>query len=369
MADIRNSFALNMKKLRKKNGLTQLAVAEKIGCSEKAVSKWERGLSIPDIEILLILADLFRVKVEAFFRTDEKVYFLGLDGGGTKTRLQLTDMDGNIIRDITKDACNPIDIGAEKAKEILKSAIYDVCDGIELSSVVLFAGIAGGTSGGMKSVFESFFDEFNFMLFENDTDNKNIITAGLGDKNGITLILGTGVCAYRQMDGNYTMAGGKGYLIDNGGSAYNIGRDGINAYYAEADGYGEKTLITDEIEKEYGKDKQMILGEIYEGGKKKIASFATFVYDAAKCGDKIAIDIIKNNMLEAAKFVKALAKDMNGKIPVVLAGGLTKDSMTIEFLKEALGNDDKYAVSVLFRAPVEGAVLLARKLYEKTEEN
>ena len=130
MADIRNSFALNMKKLRKKNGLTQLAVAEQIGCSEKAVSKWERGISIPDIEILLVLARIFSVKVEAFFKTDEKVYFLGIDGGGTKTRLQLTDMDENIIRDITKDACNPIDIGAEKAKEILLESEIDILIGL-----------------------------------------------------------------------------------------------------------------------------------------------------------------------------------------------------------------------------------------------
>ena len=42
---------------RKEKGLTQRALAEKIGVTDKAISKWERGLSCPDISLLLPLSD------------------------------------------------------------------------------------------------------------------------------------------------------------------------------------------------------------------------------------------------------------------------------------------------------------------------
>ena len=49
---------------RKGMGLTQAGLAEKLNYSDKAVSKWERGESIPDVLTLLQLADLFGVKVD-----------------------------------------------------------------------------------------------------------------------------------------------------------------------------------------------------------------------------------------------------------------------------------------------------------------
>lgn len=49
---------------RKIVGLTQVELAEKLNVSHQAVSKWETGLSLPDAEILLRLADLFETSIE-----------------------------------------------------------------------------------------------------------------------------------------------------------------------------------------------------------------------------------------------------------------------------------------------------------------
>lgn len=49
--------------LRKEQGLTQKQLAEKVFVSDKAVSKWERGLSLPDIELLMPLAETLQVTV------------------------------------------------------------------------------------------------------------------------------------------------------------------------------------------------------------------------------------------------------------------------------------------------------------------
>lgn len=50
--------------LRKHNGMTQLELAEKMGVTDKAVSKWERDLSCPDINSLPNLAEILGVSVE-----------------------------------------------------------------------------------------------------------------------------------------------------------------------------------------------------------------------------------------------------------------------------------------------------------------
>lgn len=55
----------NIAELRKKNGLTQAALAEQLNYSDKAVSKWERGESVPDIPTLIQLAQLFGVSVDS----------------------------------------------------------------------------------------------------------------------------------------------------------------------------------------------------------------------------------------------------------------------------------------------------------------
>ena len=53
----------NIMRLRRMANMTQLELAEKINYSDKSVSKWEQGNGIPDVRILVQLADLFNVSV------------------------------------------------------------------------------------------------------------------------------------------------------------------------------------------------------------------------------------------------------------------------------------------------------------------
>ena len=58
----------NITRLRKMANLTQLELAEKLNYSDKSVSKWEQGNGIPDVRILVQLADLFGVSVDDLVR-------------------------------------------------------------------------------------------------------------------------------------------------------------------------------------------------------------------------------------------------------------------------------------------------------------
>ena len=54
-------FGKFIKKLRKEKGITQKELGEKLNITDKAISKWERGLSFPDITIINSLAETFGI--------------------------------------------------------------------------------------------------------------------------------------------------------------------------------------------------------------------------------------------------------------------------------------------------------------------
>ncbi|MEG2751405.1 MAG: helix-turn-helix transcriptional regulator, partial [Anaerorhabdus sp.] len=56
--------------LRKEKGYTQKDVAERLGVSDKAVSKWERGLSFPDITLLEPLANMFNITLTELYHSE-----------------------------------------------------------------------------------------------------------------------------------------------------------------------------------------------------------------------------------------------------------------------------------------------------------
>ena len=60
---LKQRIGSNIASYRKNAGLTQAGLAEKLNYSDKAVSKWERGESIPDVLTLMHLADLFSITV------------------------------------------------------------------------------------------------------------------------------------------------------------------------------------------------------------------------------------------------------------------------------------------------------------------
>lgn len=65
---LKNQLGENIAALRKRGGMTQAALADRINYSDKAVSKWERGESIPDVLTLMELSEIFEVSVDELLR-------------------------------------------------------------------------------------------------------------------------------------------------------------------------------------------------------------------------------------------------------------------------------------------------------------
>ncbi len=61
---MKKTFGTKIAEMRKEKGMTQLELAEKMGVTDKAVSKWERDLSFPDVNSIPKLAEIFDVTVD-----------------------------------------------------------------------------------------------------------------------------------------------------------------------------------------------------------------------------------------------------------------------------------------------------------------
>ena len=73
---------------RKKANLTQIQLAEKLGITDKAVSKWERGVAMPDTSIMLELCDILSISVNELL-SGEKI---SMENNNQKNEQLLLDM-------------------------------------------------------------------------------------------------------------------------------------------------------------------------------------------------------------------------------------------------------------------------------------
>ena len=73
MKDLKQIIAENLTRLRQQVGLTQLQLADMLNYSDKAVSKWERGESIPDLRVLIQLAEIYHIKIDDIVREQPEV--------------------------------------------------------------------------------------------------------------------------------------------------------------------------------------------------------------------------------------------------------------------------------------------------------
>ena len=100
MNDLKCIVAANISELRRQHGVTQLDLAERLNYSDKAVSKWERGESLPDVATLKKIADIFSVTVDYLLQaehTQEKAIRREYSGKQKRNRLLITAISGVLV--------------------------------------------------------------------------------------------------------------------------------------------------------------------------------------------------------------------------------------------------------------------------------
>lgn len=381
-------FGSNLKYYREKQGLTQKQLADTIGYTEKSISKWENENGLPTLEVLARLSDQFGISLdELVYENNDLHYFLGIDGGGTKTMFRLVAENGTVINTVQKGSSNPNDIGMENAFVVLKEGISQVCRGIPYGKVTMFAGLSGGgLTGDNAQVLHKFFGEFGFAAYENGSDVENLIA--LADREKCTLvIMGTGFIVYALNGSRRKRIAGWGQFFDEGGCGYTLGRDAITAVLRQEDDSGERTVLAKLLTERIGETAEAHLAKFYQGGKRYIAEFSDLVLEGVRLDDKVARDILEKNMAFAAAMIDTAVRELRGvagsvpghagtnsvtladeQIPVFISGGISAGQEMIFPLIDKYAAEKNRQLIRLKQEPVEGALRRARRIYESSRK-
>lgn len=249
-------------------------------------------------------------------------YYIGIDSGGTKTEFVLANENGHILQRDIGCGCNPLDVGVEFTRTYIIDAIQKLVAATPGRVVSIYGGIAGVNHVvlNMETILHRDFPGTE-VRFEDD--RRMVVSGTLGHQNGCGMICGTGSSLSIIIDDEpIRQVGGLGYLIDTGGSGFELGQAGLKAAFRYLDGRSEYTVLTDLITKAVGKDPWTGMGDIYAGGRPFIASLAYTVFEALELGDKIAANIVDSSAYKLSELTYAAEKYFDGVFPVVMTGGI-----------------------------------------------
>jgi len=307
-------------------------------------------------------------------------YILGVDGGGSKTTVQISDIKGQKLSRFISGASSYKSVGREKAVKNLNRGVLKAISELKDSNNVNFVsscfGFAGNDVSEDLKVYRAivFNEKIGGFLEPKKTiicnDTWIGLEAGSESKNRIAIIAGTGSnCLGINEEGKTAGASGWDYILADEGSGYGVGHKALKAVVRSYDGRGEKTILTRLILDKLKLEKVLDLtGWVYDApfSKVKISALAKTVCSAALMGDKVSMGILKEEAKEASISVVTVAKKLglsNRKFDLVFIGGLFNcreyfKNTLIDVLKKELPKINFIPGLI---NPVEGAIKLAIK--------
>ena len=294
-------------------------------------------------------------------------YYLGIDGGGTKTTAIICDENAQLISRFVGESINYNSVGMETARKNLKLTVDGALatHDIKLSAAFI----------GMSAISERADDDFTKKLCEGIIDCDKItmdsdVYIGLEamrcDGAAAMVISGTGSMAVGRLpDGEIIHTGGWGYILGDEGSGYAICIDALRAAICGYEGSAEKTLLTDAVKEHYQVNDMLELIDIFYDPpmpRSEIAKLARLVFSCAE-KDAVADAIIKNHAKLLANTVSALLAQLPEGTPLGLWGGIFENYEKFRNYFSATVNErfPETKINVLEYAPEYGAVFAAIK--------
>ncbi len=294
------------------------------------------------------------------------MYFLGIDGGGTKTTCLVSDENLTEVYRTVGSSINFYSEGLPTARENMKDMLLDIekatgisrFDGVCIGSSALF----GTADEKTKAAFcDGVFDCDNIIM---DSD-LFIALKATKKENAAVVIAGTGsMAAGFNKNGEIITKGGYGYILGDEGSGYRIALDGIRDAVRSLDGTGENTLLGEMLLEFAGaKSKEELVDKFYtpEKDRKSIAAFSVCVSEAARKGDSIALAIIKNQTELLGKTALSLVSEMPENPHIALYGGVFQYSEIVRNHFISLMSGICSDCTLLANEPAFGACAAARE--------
>ena len=261
----------------------------------------------------------------------DAAYFLGFDGGGTKTECVLADAEGRVLDRAFAGPSNPLRTGYTRAWFALSDAADAVMGRRKISSKEISgicAGLGGATRPGVDRRATIFFQRgYTNAQVRVTTDLEIAFEAAFGPGEGILLVAGTGSAAFgRNANGRSARAGGRGPWFSDEGSAFDIGRRAFAAVERAEEHHGPATELSKRIFawKEY-RDWNSLLEYVTKNPDDVFPKVFPLVAELADKGDAVARELLSSAAVSLAELVESVARDMGWRdreIRVAKVGGM-----------------------------------------------
>ncbi len=295
-------------------------------------------------------------------------YYLGIDGGGTRTTAAVSDEKGIVLFKAVGKSINFYSVGIKKARENLSAILNEVYNNLgKIKFESAFVGCSALDDVADEKTINSLCD--GIIKAEKIGMNSDVFVALASsgeDKCRIVAICGTGsIVTGIDEKGNIKTKGGWGHIIGDEGSAYSIA---VNALKASAMLYDEeqKSPLIKCAEEYFGVDDlRKAIDKIYssETTKDVLASFSAKVAEVAN-EDFVAKTVIINEAHFFSKTVLALLNEIKNCTLLSLYGGVFQNN---ELFRNSFIDDIKefhsdLKIKMLAIPPEEGALKIAREM-------
>lgn len=307
-------------------------------------------------------------------------YYLGIDGGGSKTTCVVGDGD-SILATAIAGPSNIVRVGEAEARRSLHQAVEQACTvaGISAQQVTrTCVGAAGVGSSEVSSILMRALAELLSTEVLVTGDMQIALEAAFPNAPGIVVIAGTGSIAYgRDAHGTSARAGGWGFAVSDEGSAHWIGRNAVamlfRAYDLAKKETGSRSLLDLELFHVLQKSWNVAsIDDLVRAANAipapNFAALFPAILACADAEDHLSRQVLMRAAGELAQLASVIiprlfaARELSTRIPLAMVGGVFRYS---DFVRNVFYNEMKKLYSnaeVLPKVvePVEGALRLAR---------
>jgi N-acetylglucosamine kinase-like BadF-type ATPase len=300
-------------------------------------------------------------------------YYLGIDGGGTKTACAVGD-DNRLLASVTAGPSNIVRVGEMQARESLHRVVGQACvaAGIRPEQVSgTCVGGSGATRPELAAIVHAILAEILSSPIKVVGDMEIALEAAFKDGPGVMVIAGTGSMAYGRDDkGRTARAGGWGFEIGDEGSAHWIGRTAVSAALRASDRETQGVAVSalgQALCKSWGVSTLLDLARA--ANSVPSPNFAALFRSVVACDDDLAREVLGaagRELAEIAALVirRVFVDDRGGLVRVAMTGSVFRHASLVRdaFYNELKELAPRAEVMAQVVDPVEGALHMARKI-------
>ena len=294
-------------------------------------------------------------------------FYLGIDGGGSKTTCTIGD-DTSILGTGTSGASNFIRVGGEKTRQALAAAVQDACADAKISPDQIertCIGLAGAARAEVRDWVQRAASELVSGEIEIVGDNITALHAAFGAGPGVVVIAGTGSIAFgRNSRGDTARAGGWGFAVSDEGSGHWIGRAAVSAALRAEDAADSVALMGNILQAWNLSSRDVLVMAANATPSPDFATLVPVVIQSSESGDRAATDVLTRAGTQLAGIAAIVLRRILTDEPaqVAMSGGVFRHSSLV---RETFYNRlEILSPGIRIRPeivdPVQGALELAR---------